>query len=133
MQHLGEIAWGLAQLQDSNAAQLMAELLEGAAYIMAASQPAGTAADSSSSAVLSRAGMADLVWAVAKLQIHPGKTWMAAYEAASQQLLRSFMPHELAQVVWAFARLPYKPSEAWRGIFLEAVQVGQLGCRLELL
>ena len=54
---------------------------------------------------------------------------MAAYEAASQQLLRSFSPHELAQVVWAFARLPYQPSEAWRGIFLEAVQVRQLGVR----
>ncbi|WIA08946.1 hypothetical protein OEZ85_008363 [Tetradesmus obliquus] len=131
MRHLGEITWGLAQLQDSDAAQLMGELLEAAAHIMAASQPAsspaGTAPDSSSnsssnSAALSCAGMADLVWAVAKLQIHPGKTWMAAYEAASQQLLRSFSPHELAQVVWAFARLPYQPSEAWRGIFLEAVQ-----------
>jgi hypothetical protein len=136
MRHLGEIAWGLAQLQDSNAAQLMAELLEAAAQLMSASEPssstAGAAADSrstSSSTALSRAGMADLVWAVAKLQIHPGKTWMAAYEAASLQLLRTFTPHELAQVVWAFARLPYQPSEAWRGVFLEAVQVGQLALR----
>jgi hypothetical protein len=132
MQHLGEIAWSLAQLQDSNAAQLMGELLEAAAHIMAASRPpastsAATPANSSSSSstALSRAGMADLVWAVAKLQIHPGKTWMAAYEAASQQLLPSFTPHELAQVVWAFARLPHKPGDAWRVLFLAAVQVRQ--------
>jgi hypothetical protein len=124
MQHLGEIAWSLAQLQDSNAAQLMGELLEAAAYIMAASKPVPSNS-SSSSAALSRAGMADLVWAVAKLQIHPGKTWMVAYEAASQQLLPSFTPHELAQVVWAFARLPYQPGDAWRGLFLQAVQVRQ--------
>jgi hypothetical protein len=130
MRHIGEIAWSLAQLQDSSAAQLMGELLEAAAHIMAAGQPAAPANSSgSSSAALSRAGMADLVWAVAKLQIHPGKTWMAAYEAASQQLLPSFTPHELAQVVWAFARLPYQPGDAWRGLFLEAVQVRQLlGC-----
>jgi hypothetical protein len=128
MQHLGEIAWSLAQLQDSNAAQLMGELLEAAAHIMTtpANRSSSSSNNSSSSAALSRAGMADLVWAVAKLQIHPGKTWMVAYEAASQQLLPSFTPHELAQVVWAFARLPYQPGDAWRGLFLQAVQVRQL-------
>lgn len=118
MRQLGEIAWGLAQLQDTDTAAIMTDVLEGAELLLAAPLHV-----SSSSGTASHAGMADLIWAVAKLQHHPGHAFLASFEAASQRLLETFTPHELAQIVWAFARLAWQPDEPWKELFLQAVQV----------
>eukprot|EP00878_Enallax_costatus_P006523 GHUV01006840.1.p1 GENE.GHUV01006840.1~~GHUV01006840.1.p1 ORF type:complete len:358 (+),score=138.67 GHUV01006840.1:1-1074(+) len=126
LRHLADIAWGLAQLQNPRQ-PLLDEVLAAAGAAMATSRHTHSSSGGSSSGGESSAklpdALADLIWAIAKLQLMPDHAWLSSFEATSQAVLETFTPHQLAQVVWGFARLPWQPGQSWMDAYLEAVQL----------
>lgn len=122
LRHLADIAWGLAQLQNPSH-PLLAEVLEAAGADLVLSRRSHLSNSSPGCAAELPSSLADLIWAVAKLQLQPDHAWLGSFEATSQAVLEAFTPHQLAQVVWAFARLPWQPGQLWLDTYLEAVQL----------
>lgn len=115
LRHLADMAWGLAQLQNPRQ-PLLDDVFTAAGDVMTQQ------ASNHDGYPLQAAPLADLIWAMAKLQMTPDSAWLSSFSEASQLALHTFTPHQLAQTVWAFARLPWQPGEQWMQVFLTAVQ-----------
>ncbi|KIZ05304.1 hypothetical protein MNEG_2651 [Monoraphidium neglectum] len=69
---------------------------------------------------------ATMLWAVARLGLHPGTPWLDAYlaaAAAAGQLARA-APRDAANVLWALARFGHAPRQEALGRLLEAAVGG---------
>lgn len=65
--------------------------------------------------------MADLAWAIARLQHRPlDDAWLPTFFAATAPRLRAFAPDQAARTLWALARLGAVPPAGWVEAFLEA-------------
>ncbi|KAI8469390.1 MAG: hypothetical protein J3K34DRAFT_522166 [Monoraphidium minutum] len=111
---LAELAWAYAQLSLPRGPVLAAVLSESEALMLEGTCPPEA--------------MADLLWAMARLQHAPLEPrWLSAFYAASAPRLREFDAQQMARAAWALARLGAAPPAAWVDGFLAASLAGLRG------
>ncbi|KAF8056871.1 TBC2 [Scenedesmus sp. PABB004] len=85
--------------------------------------------------------LAQLVWALAKLRVVPGKAWWEQFLQASYHKLHVANPQGLATMVWSLGELGLQPPPAWLYHWadaaaaalprMNAVDLGQLAAALQ--
>ncbi|KAF8072851.1 hypothetical protein HT031_000511 [Scenedesmus sp. PABB004] len=123
LSHVAQLAWSLAQLQ-APAQPLLDDLVAAAgAMLRDDALHELRANDGADAAGVCPVALADLLWALVKLEHAPGAAWLDAFAAAARPRLHAFTPPQLAQLVWAVARTPHwAPEREWMLDFLNAVQ-----------
>eukprot|EP00195_Chlamydomonas_chlamydogama_P015298 CAMPEP_0202893362 /NCGR_PEP_ID=MMETSP1392-20130828/2958_1 /ASSEMBLY_ACC=CAM_ASM_000868 /TAXON_ID=225041 /ORGANISM="Chlamydomonas chlamydogama, Strain SAG 11-48b" /LENGTH=662 /DNA_ID=CAMNT_0049577667 /DNA_START=510 /DNA_END=2498 /DNA_ORIENTATION=- len=116
-QNLSNIAWALATLQYRPDNKWMQQFLRCAGQRMGMSTApgqAGRAASQQASACAPQA-YANLLWALAKLQVRPTRlrSWLRALCGVTMPRLLHFPARDLTSVVWSLQRLRYMPDADW--------------------
>ncbi|KAJ9529609.1 hypothetical protein QJQ45_014378 [Haematococcus lacustris] len=62
---------------------------------------------------MSPQGLANLLYAVASLDLAPDPDWLAGWLDAAEPLLPAFAPQHLANAVWALAAIAFFPGDEW--------------------
>ena len=114
-QGISNSLWGLATLNIRPDAQLISQILMGAqetAQPLASPSSPSPSSHSSSSYPLPRSmsraspqSLANTLWSLATLNIHPSPEWLRSYLDLCLGLLDRFGPQDLTQLAWALAKL----------------------------
>jgi len=66
--------------------------------------------------------LSSMLWAVARVGLHPGGDWLAAYLSALQPQLQTMNAQDVGLLVWALARFKYLPVPSFITDLLAATQ-----------
>lgn len=77
--------------------------------------------------------LANVCWAVAKLQLRPSSVLMTSLLHAAQLQLTNLAPQEVANVLWSLAHMKHKPPTSWVTAVLSSVLVKLPACNAHAL